>query len=391
MALIYYTASTPKTGLGTYSGNVIKYLKENQKFKIYQFVYKKNSDTFKGIRCLKSFTNSWFVNDLLNIPEKRLISVIDSDTELIHFGEPLVLPRVEISKEFKNQGIKLVATIHDLIDPIMGNLNYYGYEGKAISFIRTIFSKDHKNKTIQLLDRLALMDRIVTISNNTKRDLLILFALRGIYFPPQNIIPIHYGIDHIVNIISSKEDARKEFGLSEKDKILLNVSSEEPRKNNILLYRTLKLLGSDYKLIKVGRILEINRPLAKTLINEGRLLQMYKISDEKLAKCYAAADLYIFPSLYEGFGLPPLEAMNKGVPTLSMVNSSLAEVVGNAVVKLDDTTTSKELKKKIESTLLNNKLCNLLSKKGLLQSRKFTWNKNIDALLKVYKSIGVIL
>jgi glycosyltransferase involved in cell wall biosynthesis len=111
------------------------------------------------------------------------------------------------------------------------------------------------------------------------------------------------------------------------------------------------------------------------------------IADEDLPALYNLAELFVFPSLYEGFGLPPLEAMACGTPVITSDRPSLPEVVGEAGLMVE-ATDSQELAEAMERALMDENLCREMREKGLAQAAKFTWEAAARKLLDVYSRLG---
>jgi glycosyltransferase involved in cell wall biosynthesis len=177
---------------------------------------------------------------------------------------------------------------------------------------------------------------IIAISAYTKNELMVQLEI-----PEETIHVIPNGVDH--QKFHPVPDPVRPAYLHPEDKILLYVGSEEPRKNLGVVLRALKDLTRvmpDVKLIKAGGsggdiyrqrcINEIRRlDLAKNVIFTGA------ISDAELLALYNIADAFVFPSIIEGFGLPPLEAMACGCPVIASDRTSIPEVVGDAGILLD--------------------------------------------------------
>ena len=109
------------------------------------------------------------------------------------------------------------------------------------------------------------------------------------------------------------------------------------------------------------------------------------IDEEELPIAYAGAVAYVIPSLSEGFGLPPLEAMACGTPVLSARTSAMPEILGNAPLYFDPYNIS-DIANKIEKLIDDNKLQSELSKRGLEQVKKYSWEKTAKETLEVYNS-----
>ncbi|MDQ1275375.1 MAG: hypothetical protein QG610_948, partial [Euryarchaeota archaeon] len=110
------------------------------------------------------------------------------------------------------------------------------------------------------------------------------------------------------------------------------------------------------------------------------------VSENELAEIYNAVDLFVFPSLYEGFGIPPLEAMACGTPVITSNTSSLPEVVGDAAIQADPYNTEKFVEEMYE-VLTNEDLKKEMIRKGLKRSKVFSWDNSAKKTLKVYKEL----
>jgi len=110
------------------------------------------------------------------------------------------------------------------------------------------------------------------------------------------------------------------------------------------------------------------------------------VADEDLPALYSEADVFVFPSLYEGFGLPPLEAMACGTPVVTSNVSSLPEVVGDAALVVDPRDVG-ALAKAMEQVLGDASLRGAMVQRGLVQAQQFTWSRAAEQLLRVYQEV----
>lgn len=111
------------------------------------------------------------------------------------------------------------------------------------------------------------------------------------------------------------------------------------------------------------------------------------VPDEDLPLIYNAADLFVFPSLYEGFGLPPLEAMACGTPVVTSNLSSLPEIVGEAGLLINPYYT-KDLAEAIERVLKDEELKGAMIARGLVQVKKFSWRRAAEVILGAFNQVG---
>lgn len=175
---------------------------------------------------------------------------------------------------------------------------------------------------------------------------------------------------------------------------VLAIASAAPRKNtNALLTAYARLPRSIQQ--KHGLILVCTHAsaansilrLVAALSLEDRVLMMQGISDDTLAMLYRTAGVFVFPSLEEGFGLPPLEAMACGAPVIASNTSSLPEVLGDAAMLVSPTDID-GLATAIEWVLTDANLADTMREKGLLRSSKFSWRETARQTLSVYEMVG---
>ncbi len=174
-------------------------------------------------------------------------------------------------------------------------------------------------------------------------------------------------------------------------KFILSVGSFEPRKNLKILLEAFALLkqqsGFEHKLVLIGRKAWGNASVMNKITELGLsadMLMTGHLSDEDLVVFYNLADVFVYPSLYEGFGLPPLEAMACGTPVLTSNVSSLPEVVGDAALlvdPLDVKTIAEGVRRLVEDQPLREQLRG----KGLLQVKKFSWQDTVKRTNEAYE------
>jgi len=176
---------------------------------------------------------------------------------------------------------------------------------------------------------------------------------------------------------------------------ILYASTLEPRKNVEGILRAYAAMDEkikkSYGLVLAGGKGWKDESILKTideLLSAGEnIVQTGYVPDDDLPAIYSGASLFLYPSFYEGFGIPPLEAMACGVPVISADNTSLPEVVGDAglYVKAEDTDGLTAL---AERVLTEPKLVASLRAKGLAQAKKFSWEKSATQLLEVLEKIS---
>lgn len=176
---------------------------------------------------------------------------------------------------------------------------------------------------------------------------------------------------------------------------LLSLSTLEPRKNIPQTIRCFARLIqeqhiNDLNLVLVGtegwKYEEIFETLSNCKPARSRIILTGYVPDEDLAPLYSGALAFVYPSFYEGFGLPPLEAMQCGTPVITSKNSSFPEVVGEAGIMLDPTDED-NLCQSMLALYESQSLRKELSLKSLKQAEKFTWEKCVQATISAYKTV----
>ncbi|MCB9155583.1 MAG: glycosyltransferase family 4 protein [Caldilineaceae bacterium] len=247
----------------------------------------------------------------------------------------------------------------------------------------------------RLFDRLALMgltyaSAIIAISEYTKQTLVEHLGIAA-----DKIKVVHMGLNHqLFQPTLVSDTLRTKYGLSADYKYLLFVGPETPRKNLHRLVDAFAMLRAhmpNLRLIKVGKpmyepgYVRLQQQIEKLNLHQD-IIFLEQISDQELVELYAMADVYVFPSLYEGFGLPTLEAMACGAPVVCANAASLPEVVGDAAL-LVDPLHSAAMAEAIASILDNSTLRANLIERGFVHARQFTWEQTARQTLAVYRTL----
>jgi glycosyltransferase involved in cell wall biosynthesis len=187
------------------------------------------------------------------------------------------------------------------------------------------------------------------------------------------------------------ENVRRKFGLS--TRYILGIGSADPRKNIQSLVKAYSLLSdelkNEYHLAIVWTHPRFAEEMSKQITALGVLDKihfMQNVSNEDLVYLYNSASLFVFPSLYEGFGLPILESMSCGTPVAAANNSSIPEISGDAAI-LFDAKDTQELSQVITQVLTDENVRTTLIQKGLERSATFSWEKCARETLSVYKKV----
>lgn len=225
--------------------------------------------------------------------------------------------------------------------------------------------------------------KILTISKSTKSDIIKEYKLDS-----GKIDIIYPGI---VNLDSNKslnmENLSKKYNVS--GKYILFVGTLQPRKNVLRLIEAFSKLNTDSSLVIVGKkgwqYEEILSAPTKFGVEE-RVKFLHNVTSEDLPSFYKNAEFFVLPSLYEGFGLPVLEAMQLGCPVLTSDISSLPEAGGEAALYFDPKNVD-DIKEKMQKVLDDKSLREKMIKKGNDQVKKFSWEKSAKETLAAIESL----
>jgi glycosyltransferase involved in cell wall biosynthesis len=237
-----------------------------------------------------------------------------------------------------------------------------------------------------LMPRLmARLQHIIAISQFTKQRLVHLFSL-----DPDKITVIPNGVDQSFRPAPPDRirEVRQTLGLGQKPYVLC-VSSFEPRKNlKGLLAAWAALPASirnDFQLVLSGAR-GSSKVFGDSGIGEpppGAVFTGY-VAQQDLPALYSGAEIFAYPSLYEGFGLPPLEAMASGVPVVTSNTSSIPEVVGDAGV-LVDPTDIESFRDGLQRLMTDEQLRNDFASRGLKRARQMSWDRTADETWHILK------
>lgn len=238
--------------------------------------------------------------------------------------------------------------------------------------------------------RIAHMARaraVIAVSGATKATLE-----RYTSVPPDRITVVPQGVNSTFGVMpGATAPTRASAGLSDASAVLLHVATTSRYKNTpVLLHAFAQLrssLGTDVTLVRIGAPLYPDETeLASKLGILNSILYVGMVNDRTLAEWYNAADVLVFPSLWEGFGWPPLEAMACGTPVVASNVPAVAEVVGDAglLVPADNPSAVAQA---AERVLTDTALATSLCQKGRDRAKQFTWEETAVRTLAVYDSV----
>lgn len=228
---------------------------------------------------------------------------------------------------------------------------------------------------------------LIAISEFTRHELMAHIGRSS-----DKIITIYYGVEAHFHPLSESERAlwREKWGVGSR-RLILHVGHCHPRKNLEGLLMALALLDKqnmDFLFIQAGGMFSPSQRCLKESLNiEKRVCQISRVSsEEELVGLYNVADVFVFPSLYEGFGFPALEAMACGTPVVASNVASLPEVVGDAGL-LVDPRDPQAIADAIARVLSDPALAEGLRQRGLERARIFTWERTAKETIRVYQKL----
>ncbi len=368
-------------GVGTYAANLLKYLlkiDKNNEYNAYSFFYNCFPSNWKHKKVIDEFRKYGKVNfSQINLPTSILYrkwsnASIEKREKLLG-GVDIIHSTAYVIPELFNA--RLVVTIHDL------------------SFL--IFPEYHTKENYDLvLSNLIYLnsrpDMVICDSWQTKKDVIKYF-----HVPEEKIIVIYLGVgDSFREEIDSdfRKRVLEKYGLT--GKYLLCVASIEPRKNFLRIINAfsefIKKEGyKRYSLVCVGgrgwKNTEIYSQVKKKNL-ENKIKFLGFIEESELAAVYNQAEIFLYPSLYEGFGLPVLEAMACAVPVITSNVSSLPEVASDAAI-LVNPYSEKQIYEAIIHLADNENKRKQLINMGLENIKKFSWENTAKQTLNIYQQI----
>lgn len=366
-------------GIGCYIYNLVENLISIDSKNEYIFFTFKKSNGENGVKSWfselknRAKTNLKFLeisrsSSLLN---RFLLSreVTRHKIDIFHFPVQLNLPWVRFYKS--------IVTIHDLI-PFLFSKDYLpGMRDKLFYFLEMKIN--------------CGAPMIIAVSKSTKKDIIKLFGV-----PEDKIRVIYNGKKESFKPIKDRallDKIKAQYSIN--GEFLMYVGGADKRKNisrMLKAFQAFKVRSpNNLKLSVVGKI-NIDE-LKKTIRNESLFTDVIftdYVNEEDLILLYNASEFVIFPSLYEGFGLPAVEAMACGKAVITSNNSSLPEVVGNAGLYINPRSED-EITETIHLLWRDKSLREKLGEKGIKRARMFGWKKTALQTLRVYKELGTIM
>ncbi len=360
------------TGLGNYSRYVVeilaKYFPENE----YHLFAPKRKDNVR-LQTLRQLPNVFFhyPKGLLHRWFSSIWRVWNVRADVQELAPSLFHGLSgEIPFGIKSADNKIVVTIHDLI--------FLRYPGYYKPWDRWIYTQKFRYACHKA-------DKIIAISECTKRDIIRYFGIDS-----QKIEVVYQGCHpNFSDAVSA--DKRKEVQARYRlpERFLLYVGTIEPRKNLKLIVQAMKYLPADVKLVAVGKCTpyqaEVEALMAQHNLQK-RIQLLNNVPFDDLPALYAMADIFVYPSYFEGFGIPIIEALSAGTPVIAATGSCLEEAGGehSVYVNPDD---AEQLAAEIDRLWSNSHLTQTMREKGKIYVQRFSDEAIARQLMHVYNNL----
>ncbi len=371
----YRSALPVRVGIGRYTRNLVKGLAEldqENKYLLFCFLfkdYKKKlamasfpaASNFKAMCAPIPGKVTRFWANRLNIPIEWLIGSFD----VVHFPEPY---------PFRSKHARTIVTIHDV-----------GFALRPQWFTKEMRALLGK----QMKCVLRRADFIIAVSRTTRSDLLEVYG-----FDKERVCVIQHGVEETFRPITdsgSVEALRRRYKLPEK--FILCVGTLEPRKNHVRLIQAFQLMcernTDKYRLVvcgKKGWMYDEIFALAETSRSKETVMFTGYVPDEEMPYLYNLASVVAYPSLYEGFGLPVVEAMACGRPVLTSNRGAMADVAGDSALLVNPEDVN-DMAEGLYRLISDDELRERLKLAGRKRASTFTWEKAARATLDVYDRV----
>jgi glycosyltransferase involved in cell wall biosynthesis len=305
---------------------------------------------------------NWYsVSEQIHMP--HLLNKLKLD--LVHF------PHFNVPLMYRK---KFVVTIHDLI-----LLHFPTLRGTLLNPV--IFYLKYMAYRLVIYSAIKRAVRVIAVSNFTKSD-----VIKNYPFSNHKIEVTYEACDNHCWLADSLKIMDK-YGIIKP--YLLYVGNAYPHKNLINLIKSFQIVKEqikDLRLVIVGKDDYFNKKIKKFVetISENSVIFTGFIPDQELDVLYREASLFVFPSLYEGFGLPPLEAMAKGVPVISSDHPCMKEILGESAC-FGNARDINKFAGLIVDGINNQELRTKLVKKGFQQIQKYSWEKLAQETVTIYQ------
>ena len=246
-----------------------------------------------------------------------------------------------------------------------------------------------KSFVVKIMESTQPNDYFFAVSQNTKRDFEEIFPK---VVREENTMVVPLAVNERFNVVKDENTIKKiksKYRIPENKKYVFSLCTVEPRKNLIRAVRAFLTFVEKNKIEDLVWVMggAVWTSFAKELAcqgvnwNKNQILHVGYVDDEDLPALYSNAEWFVYTSQYEGFGIPPLEAMRCGCPVITSNNSSLPEVVGNAGIKIDWDSDEQHVEA-FEKYYFDEEFRKQNAQKGLERSKIFSWKKSVETMLE---------
>lgn len=359
---------TQRAGVGRYTRLLVQHLGPmaiNDHLFLFYFDFKRRGMPFEVTNAVHKAVR-WCPGRIAQLMWKTLrwppFNYFAGDADVYHFPN-FILPPL-------NSGKKSVVTIHDM---------------SFLRFPEFAEKRNEKYLSTQIRNTVSRADAIITDSQFSAHEIHDLLNVN-----PDRIFPIHLGVAKNFNAPDKPliHSVLTHFGIDRP--YILTVGTIEPRKNITFLVEIFeRITDFDGYLVIIGMPGWKYEPILNRITTSSRasdIRYLKYVDDLQLPALYAGANLFAFPSLYEGFGFPPLESMACGTPVISSAKGSLAEVLGTGAVLMDsfdpDLWTARA-----REVLADSEFRKKLIAAGYQQAAKYTWTETARKTWEVYRRL----
>ena len=359
------------SGLGNYSRFIIDILQKGEPDSRYFLFYPKKKKNIRFSELLRRPGTIGIVPSGLwqKFPSLWRLwgidrSISETGIEIFH-GLSNELP-LGISKT----GVKTVVTIHDLI--FLRYPDYYHFIDRKIYNLKFSYA-------------CRIADKIIAISECTKKDIIHFYGIEA-----EKIEVVYQGCDKSFSIVKSEQEKKaisEKYGLP--STYVLSVGTIEERKNLMLIIKALELLPENIHLVAVGKSTPYAEKIKKYIARKDiakRIHFYHQISFDELPSFYQMASVFVYPSFFEGFGIPIVEALRSGIPVIGAKGSCLEEAGGPSSIYVDPLN-EKELADAINNILTNKTQAQEMIKNGKEYAKRFDDNIIVQQLANIYHGL----
>ena len=355
------------TGLGNYSRDLIRILEKH---------YPDNNYIKYTPKLGDNLTAKQLADKRIQLPTSKISKMLPMVWRNWNIISDLKRDKVEIYHGLSGEipiglqktGIKSVVTIHDLI--------FLRYPELYRAVDRWIYDQKAKYAVENA-------DRIIAISEQTKQDLM------SYYHVPEDKISVIYQVSHPAfkseKTEEEKERIRLKYNLPRD--FVLNVGSIEPRKNAFQIVKAIE--GLEIPLVIIGKETPYTQSIKEYIASKGmenQVIFMKGLSMEELATIYAMANIFIYPSKFEGFGIPIIEALYSGTPVITTNSGVFPEAAGPFSNYIDPENVA-EIRKSIQLILSDSELANKMAVKGREYAQRFNDEIIAQQIMGLYQQL----